>query len=163
MDFDHAFLAEMEKSLRGGSRVLMSPRHRQDLGSEFGRVASQGAVEVLEAWTNTITGRPTAISNARLEQLAKEYLPIEVTGDPIQYQMNRTQSGWILELINDQGVIKKRDEPAIIDSTAVARVSLKFKMRCKSATELRANRVHDNPSVLDLELKPGSVEFVELH
>jgi hypothetical protein len=138
----------------------MSPRHREALGSEFDRVARQGEVEVLQAWTNAITGRPTAISNARLQQLAQECLP---TGDAVQYEINRMPEGWILELINNQGVIKKRDQPAIIDPATVARVRLKCKPPFKSATELRSNRVHEKPGVLNLDLGPGAIEFVEFH
>lgn len=161
IEFDPAFLGELEKSLRRGSRVLMSARHRAVLGAEFERVAKHGEVVVLEAWTNNVTGRPAAISNARLAQLTQERLPIEISGDPIQYQINRTSRGWIVELINNAGVVKKKDQPAVIDSTAVARVRVKLKRPCESATELRAGRVHDNPGVLSLEISPGAVEFVE--
>jgi hypothetical protein len=161
IEFDNAFLGELEKALRRGSRVLMSPQHRDALGEEFRRVAGQGEVEVLEAWINPITGRPAAIPNIRLEQLSQKYLPIEITGDAIQYEINRTPNGWLVELINDRGVIKKPDQPPVTDASAVVRVSLKPKMPCKTATELRANRVHDNPGVLNLELGPGAVEFVE--
>jgi hypothetical protein len=161
IEFDNAFLGELEKALRRGSRVLMSSRHHEALGAEFQRFSQQGEVEVLEGWTNPATGRPTAISNARLEQLAREYLPFAVTGDAVQYAINRTPHGWLVELINNRGVIKKRDRPGIIDAGAVARVRLKSRIPCGTAKELRSNRVHDNPSVLDLELGPGAVEVVE--
>jgi hypothetical protein len=160
-EFDQAFLGELEKSLRRGSRVLMSPRHRDALGADFQRLVRQGEVEVLPPWTNSITGRPAAIPNDRLEQLAQEYLPVAVTGDPIQYEVNRTPQGWVVELINNRGVIKRRDQPAEIDPTAVARVRLESKVPCKSATEWRSNRRHPNPGVLSLEVGPGAVDFVE--
>jgi hypothetical protein len=161
IEFDQSFLAELEKSLRQGSRVLMSPRHREVLGAEFGRLARHGVVEVLQSWTNSATGRSAAISNARLERLAGEYLPIAITGDPIQYGINRTAKGWLVELINNQGVIKRRDQPTVVDPAAVARVKLRSKAASKIATELRANRLHENPGELLLEVGPGAVEFVE--
>ncbi|MCF7975483.1 MAG: hypothetical protein K9N55_16820, partial [Phycisphaerae bacterium] len=161
IEFDDAFLSELEKSLRRGSRVLMSPRHRETLGTEFERVSRQGDVEILEPWTHPVTGRPAAISNDRLSQLVQELLPIEITGDAIQYQVNRTARGWIVELVNNAGVTKTRNQPAVIDDTAVAHVQLKPRFPCKTATELRANRSHDHPGVLDLEIGPGAVEFVE--
>ena len=161
IEFDNAFLCELEKALRRGSRILMSPRHRDALGTEFGRVARQGTVEVLEPWTNTATSRPTAISNDRLKQLAQDFLPIEVTGDSIQYGINRTPSGWLVELINNRGVIKKPGEPAVTDATAVAQVRLKSKLRSKTARESRSGRVHENPGVLSLAVGPGAAEFVE--
>ncbi len=161
IEFDPAFLGELEKSLRRGSRVLMSARHRTVLGAEFQRLAQQGDVEVLESWTNSITGRPAAISNGRLARLAQDSLPIEISGDAIQYQVNRTSRGWIIELINNAGVIKKKDQPAVVDPNAIARVRLRFKLPCKSATELRANRMHENPNELEVSVGPGAVEFVE--
>ncbi len=161
IEFDPTFLGGLEKALWHGSRVLMSTHHRASLGADFDRLAKQGEVEVLDEWINPATGRSSAISNFRLAQLAQTHLPIEVTGDSIQYQINRTSHGWIVELINNQGVIKKRDQPAVVDGTAVARVRLKCKIPCKTATEFRSNRVHEKVGELDLEVGPGAVEFVE--
>ena len=161
IEFDNVFLGELEKSLRRGSRVLMSPRHRDALGAGFPRLLRQGDVEVLSSWTNPATGRPAAISNERLEQLAQTCLPLAITGDDIQYSINRTPHGWLVELINDRGVTKQRDQPAVIDPTAVARAQIKSRIPCKSATEWRSGHVHDKPGLLSLELGPGAVEFVE--
>jgi len=163
IEFTPAFLGELEKALRRGSRVLLSSRHRNALGVEFERLAKQGEVEVLDTWTNPATGRPTAIPNARLAQLPQTYLPIEINGDAVQYAINRIPQGWLLELINNQGVIKKRDQPAIIDATAVARVRLKAKVPCHSVVEWRRNRPHQPGDSFELELGPGAVEFVEFH
>ncbi len=161
MVFDTAFLGELEKSLRRGSRVLMSSRHRESLGAEFRRVAQQGEVEVLEPWTNSITGGSTTISNDRLQKLAQQYLPIEVSGDPVQYQINRIANGWVVELINNRGVIKRPDQPAVTDQTAIARVRLKPRVTCGSAKEWRSLVTHANPSLVEVELGPGGIEFVE--
>jgi hypothetical protein len=161
IEFDNAFLGELEKSLRRGSRVLMSPRHCDALAAQFARLRRHGEVEVLEQRINPATGRPAAISNDRLLKLALDYLPIRVEGDPIQYQVNRTARGWVVELINNEGVIKTRDQPAITVATAIARVRLTPKLPCQAATELRSNRVHDHLGVVNLEVGPGAVEFVE--
>ncbi len=161
IQFDHAFLGELEKSLRRGSRVLMSPRHCEALGSEFERLTRQGDVEVLEPWIHPATGRTTAISNARLAQLTLDALPIEITGDAIQYAVNRTPHGWVVELINNAGVVKKRDKPAVVDATAMVHVRLRFKLPCETAIEWRTGRIHSRPEVLNLNIGPGAVEFVE--
>jgi len=161
IEFDQSFLGELEKSLRRGSRVLMSAKHRKALGSDFERLARHGEVEVLEAWTNPVTSRTTAISNARLAQLARECLPLEISGDPIQYQIARTSRGWMVELINNSGVTKQKDQPAIVDAHAVARVTLKTSFPWKTAAELRSDRSHVNSGALKLEIGPGSVEYVE--
>jgi hypothetical protein len=161
IEFDNAFLGELEKALRRGSRVLMSPQHREALGEEFRRVARQGEVEVLESWTNPQTSRSAAISDSRLRRLAREALPVEVSGDPIQYQVNRTTNGWVIELINNGGVAKQPDQPAITDPSAVARVVLHPGIPCASAREWRSNRSYPKPEQLRLEVGPGQSAFVE--
>lgn len=161
MEFDPAFVGELEKSLRRGSRVLMAARHRMALGAEFERVTRQGDVEVLESWTNSATGRPAAISNARLARLAQDSLPIEISGDAIQFQINRTTRGWVVELVNNAGVIKQKDQPAVVDPNAIARVVLRPKIQCASAREWRSNRVYPKPEETRLEVGPGQSAFVE--
>lgn len=161
IEFEPAFLSELEKALRRGSRVLMSPRHREALGAEFGRIAQQGEVEVVEPWINPATGRPSAISDGRLRSLAQNYLPVEVTGDPIQFAINRIPGGWLVALINNRGVIKRGDQPAVVDPNGGVRVRLKVKVPCGVAREWRSGRTHSQPDGLDLELGPGAVEFVE--
>jgi hypothetical protein len=161
IDYSPAFLSALQQSLRRGSRVLISTRHRQALGAAFDRLARQGQVELLEPWTNPRTGRPTVIANDRLRDLVREHLPIEITGDPVQYQINRTANGWVVELINNRGVTKRPDQPAITDPTAVARVRLHPRGTFKQATEWRSMRTHDSTGHVEVELGPGAVEFIE--
>ncbi len=161
IEFDNSFLGELEKSLRRGSRVLLSPRHREALGKEYERLARQGDVETLEPWTNPTTGRPAAISNDRLADLARRYLPVEITGDPVQYQINRIPDGWLVEVINNQGVTKFPNKPAVIDPTAVARIRLQSKVPCRGAREWRTGKSYAQPGPISLELGPGAVQFVE--
>jgi hypothetical protein len=161
IEFDPAFLDALTQALRHGSRVLISVRHQKTLGAEFEVLKRQGRIEVLEPWMNPETGRSTAISDQALRGFMRKVLPIEVTGDPIQYQINRTESGWVVELVNNKGVAKKPAEPAIIDPQAVARVTLKPATRCASAVEWRSRRTHERPRQIELTLVPGSSEFVE--
>ena len=161
--FDPGFLGELEESLRRGSRVLIAPRHRDALGADFDRVVRQGKVEVLEPWTNPVTGRPGAISEERLKTLVRQFLPVEVTGDPVQYQINRIPSGWVVELINNRGVAKKPDQPAVTDPTAIARVQLKPRTACQSAQAWRSGKTDQSPVDVRVELGPGAIEYVEFH
>ncbi len=161
IEFDNAFLAELEKSLRRGSRVLMAPRHREALGQGFDRVARQGDLEVLDPWINPDTGAPAAISNERLKALAHEYLPFEITGDAVEFEVNRTRAGWVVEIINNRGVIKFPNKAAVIDPAAVARVRLQPKTPCRSANEWRSGKTHDKAGPIVIELGPGAVEYIE--
>ena len=161
IDFDHAFLGALEKSLRQGSKVLIAPRHRTLLGGEFNRLHRHGDIEVLETWMNPATGRPAAVSEERLQRITRDQLPVEVTGDPIQYQINRTPTGWAVELVNNRGVIKKPDQPAVVEPKAVAQVVLKPRMSCVSVREWRSGIETQLIRGVQVEVAPGGTEFVE--
>ena len=161
IEFDEALVSRLQKALGQGSKLLMGARHRQALGPLLSRLAGEMNVEVLEPWINDATGRPAAISARRLEQLVREYLPIEVSGDPIQYQINRTLHGWIVELVNNDGVIKRPDAAAVVDPAAVRRVLLSSRVPGTTVNEWRSGRRHSNTQRVQVDLGPGTVEFVE--
>jgi hypothetical protein len=161
IEFDPVFLEALTQALRHGSQVFISVRQQKTLGAEFQVLRHHGRIEVLEPWTNPKTRRSAAISDKALQRITSKLLPIEMTGDPIQYQVNRTETGWVVELINNNGVIKKPDRPAVIDAQAVARVSLKLASRCASAIEWRSHRTHERTKQVELSLAPGTSEFVE--
>jgi hypothetical protein len=161
IEFDDGLVTTLERALKQGRTVLLTPAHRDALGPRFVRLAKHNGLEVLEPWTNPATGRPSAISDSRLQRLAQDALPIQVLGDPIQYQVNRTARGWVIELINNAGVAKKPDQPAVVDPTAIARVVVTPKIRCVAAREWKSNRNYPQPGQLPVEVGPGSSVFVE--
>ena len=161
IEFGSEFIAKLERALKLGRKLLLSPAHQTALGSQFARLVKYPGVEVLQSWTNPVTGRLSVISNGRLDQLAHATVPIELSGDPIQYQINHTPNGWVVELINNNGVIKRGDQPAIIDANAIARVTLRPKGKCLSANEWKANRTYPNADEIHLEVGPGQSAFVE--
>jgi hypothetical protein len=121
----------------GGNRV--SADHQKAMKPEwFARLSQSPGLEILELWPHPATGRAAAISNERFQRLADETLPVTFSGDPVQYQVNRTVKGWVIERVNNAGVIKKPGEAAVTDPPAIARVILKPKFRCASAREWRS-------------------------
>lgn len=159
--FDAGFVGSLEKALDAGSRVLMAQRHRDALGEGYAALAKHGRIEVLDAWTNPETQRPAAVPNEVLAKLAAEYQPIEVAGDAIEYQINRTPKGWVVELINNRGVAKKRDQPAVVDPTAIARVRLIPRFKCSGIEAWRSGRSLDADGAVEVAVGPGATEFVE--
>jgi hypothetical protein len=160
--FDSAVVTKLEHALKQGSTLLLSPAQQTALGSQFARLATYPGTEVLPRWTNALTGRPAAISNSRLQHLAREFLPVEVSGDPIQYQINRTTRGWVVELINNAGVAKQPGQPAATDPSAIARVVVHPKVPCDSVREWRSDRAYVQPGEIRLDVGPGQSAFVEL-
>ncbi len=161
VDFTDTIVTRLEEALRRGSTVLLSEQHRAALGARFKLLAKQGRLEVLEPWINPATTRPAAISDQRLARLIREAQPIEVRGGAIQYQVNRTPTGWVVELVNNQGVTKQPDRPAVVHPDASVRVTLKPKLRLASAREWRSGRLYSKPKLVEISVAPGTTEFVE--
>ena len=126
--FDPQFVAGLFDTLRAGSTILLLPRHAEALGEDFARLQGTGDVEVLEVWDNPATERPAAIANDRLATLVEALQPIDVAGEAIQYQINRNAVGWVVELVNNKGIIKTRDKPVIVEleKTATVRLTPRF-------------------------------------
>ena len=161
ISFDVAFLTELENALRHGSQLLLHPRHVRALGYDFARLTQQGAVEVLPESFLPATGRPAAIAPDRLESLARHWAPVEITGDPVQYQFNRTRSSWVVELVNNRGVSKRGNQPAVIDASAVARVQLRPRFLATASTAWRSGKRFQPTETIHVELGPGTTEFIE--
>jgi hypothetical protein len=161
IEFDESLITKLESVLRRGGRLLLSTAHQKALGANFARLAKYPGTELLQPWINPQTGRSAAISEARLRRLANETLPVEVSGDAIEYEINRTAGGWVVELVNNNGVKKKPDQPATVDAAAVARVVLRLKTVCSLAKEWRSSHTYPNPTNLHLEVGPGQSAFIE--
>ena len=161
INFDGACLSELGFALKQGRKVLFGPAHKLALGDRFARLAKHAGAETLQAWTNPATGRAGAISDSRLRDLADQVCPVHVTGDPVQYAVNRNGKGWVVEIVNDNGVAKKPDQPATTEPSAIAHVSLRPRIKTSSAREWRSSRVWPDPREVRLEVGPGQNAFVE--
>ncbi len=161
-EFDGRFVANLFDALRAGRRLMLHERHAKALGADFERLKGTGSVEVLETWTNPATNRPAAVSNDRLAALRDSLLPVRVTGDPVQYQVNRTTSGWIVELVNNEGVVKKPTEAAVTDESKVAHVTVTPRISVSAASLLRAGKKLALTPSVSLSIPPGETRFVVL-
>jgi len=162
--FDVDFTQQLLHAVRKGSTLLLHPRHVKTLSDDFDRLKVAGTVEVLETWINLKTNRESAISNERLTRLNINYLPVSVKGDPVQYQINRNQRGWVIELINNEGIIKKPDKPAIINTDRLAKVNLLPRIPVRSAYKWSWPKDIELAMVwpIPITIGPGESVFVEL-
>jgi len=146
----------------GGSRILLHPRHVEALGPElFAKLDKTTMIEVLEPWINPDTQRSAAISRERLRQIETDTLPIGLTGDPVQYQINRNQNGWVIEVINNDGVVKEGSKPAVVHQQVIARVKLTPRFAWKQATEWETVGALAQGESVNLAIPPGESRFVE--
>lgn len=160
-EFDGLFVKSLFDAVRAGSTLLIHRRHAEALGADLARLQGTGTVEILEPWTNPDTGKSAAISNERLAALVADYSPITIEGDPIQYQINRNGAGWVVELVNNDGVIKTKDQPAIVVPEKVARVRLNPKFTFAKAQQWTAGEPVEIDPAREVIVPPGETVFVE--
>ena len=164
ISFDRDFTERLIQAAHRGCRLLLHQRHAQALGDDLDLLRRAGKIEVLEDEVNPPTMQRRAISNDHLAQLSAQYLPIRVTGDPIQYQINRNRCAWVIELINNQGIIKKPDQPALVEPQKSAQVELWPRTPIQSvsqwsqAQDIALGAVVPIPVTVD----PGESVFLEL-
>jgi hypothetical protein len=113
-------------------------------------------------WTNPVTDRPAAIPGTRLAQLVGEHLPLAVEGSPVQYQINQTCRGWVIELVHNGGVIKNPDQPAAVDPSSVAHVLLRPRMAVRTARVWSLDEELPLCHPLAVTVPAGESVFVEL-
>ena len=162
--YDSFFILALEKALQGGSQLLLSECQRNALGKRsLARLIECGDVVMLESWINPRTKRPAAISSERLKIIAAKHFPILIEGDPVLSQINRKKSGWVLEIVNNDGVTKFPTKPVAIDHSAVAHVTLKPSLPFSKIVEWRSGRqLALVDQAISLKIGPGKTVFWNL-
>jgi hypothetical protein len=162
LEFGPGFVRELETALASGSRLLLRDRHVKALTPEaWDRLRKAGVAEVLAESVDPVTGRPAAIPEDRLRRLAEETLPVAVEGDPIQYQINRNRRGWVVELVQNDGVAKTGRTPARVFPERVAKVRLIPRFGATPAREWMTGRSWTGAERVEIEVPPGETRFVE--
>jgi len=93
-------------------------------------------------------------------------LPIEVRGD-VEYLLNRTASGWLVTIFNNNGVYKPQQGLARVDHSAVVVATVNAPTTIHRATDWTSGRTLEvqrlnGQSSMRLSLAPGAVAIVAL-
>lgn len=92
----------------------------------------------------------------------RELLPVRVAGDPVEYQVNRTDGSWVVELVNHRGLIKHPTRPAVLDPSAVATVLVTPRAAVAEAREwITGARLAPEPPIR-VVVPAGGTAFLEL-
>jgi hypothetical protein len=160
---DHEFLPttrrRLERYLDGGGRLVLGTHQAAQL--DDASWLKRPEVQILDLGKgNTPEGKATLA--ASLRALADRYLPVTVTGD-IQYLINRTADGWVVGLINNEGITKKGIGPVVIDPDKTQNVTLTLKTgRIKTANEWRTEKSLDAAdNAVRITVPPGEIRIVE--
>jgi hypothetical protein len=87
---------------------------------------------------------------------------VRVTGD-VEYLINRNSRGWVVTLINNNGVYKPQQGMAQVDRTAKVTATISELGGFLSAQEwITEKKLNIERNSVSIELNPGGIAIVEL-
>ena len=105
--------------------------------------------------------RMTPFAAHMLAHVFNHATPVKVAGD-VEYLINRTANGWVVTLINNNGVFKPQQGLAQVDRTAYVNVTIALRDgKVQSATDWITDRAL-KPDNVTVSIAPGAVAIVEL-
>jgi hypothetical protein len=105
--------------------------------------------------------RMTPFAAHLLAHVFTDATPVKVTGD-VEYLINRTANGWVVTLINNNGVFKPQQGLAQVDRKAYVNVAIGLRNgQIQSATDWVTGHALP-PENLTVQIAPGGVAVVEL-
>lgn len=111
--------------------------------------------------------RLTPFAAHLLAHLFSDATPVSVNGD-VEYLVNRTPRGWVVTLINNNGVVKPQQGMAEVDRSASVEVSVSLKGRGigqanEWTTDMRLDVSRGSgQSGVKVKIAPGGIRIVEL-
>jgi len=106
--------------------------------------------------------RITPFAAHMLAHVFGDAVPVKVTGD-VEYLINRTSHGWVVTLLNNNGVFKTQQGMAQVDRSAYVTATITLPgQQIQSATEWTSDKSLDVNNV-SLQIAPGSLAIVAIH
>jgi hypothetical protein len=107
--------------------------------------------------------RVTPFAAHMLAHVFADATPVRVSGD-VEYLINRTDNGWIVTLLNSNGVYKTQQGMAEVDRNAYVNVAIALRgEKIQAASEwLSDAALKADANGVNLHIAPGGVAIVEL-
>lgn len=107
--------------------------------------------------------RMTPVAAHMLAHVFADATPVKVTGE-VEYLINRSANGWIVTLLNNNGVFKTQQGMAHVDRIAYVNPTISLPGRqIQSATEWTSdNALKPEGDRVSIRIAPGGVAIVEL-
>jgi hypothetical protein len=107
--------------------------------------------------------RVTPFAAHMLAHVFADATPVRVSGD-VEYLINRTDNGWIVTLLNSNGVYKTQQGMAYVDRNAYVNVAIALRgEKIQAASEwLSDAALKADANGVNLHIAPGGVAIVEL-
>jgi len=145
--------------LKGATALITAPS-----GGPLVTVNKVGKGNVVFAAVPDLLGedeRMTPFAAHMLAHVFVDAVPVKVTGD-VEYLINRTGNGWIVTLLNNNGVFKTQQGMAQVDRSAYVTATITLP-GIQSATEWTSDTpVKVDNGNLTVRIAPGSLAIVEI-
>ncbi len=156
---DHEFLPKTVDTLKSyvadGGELCLTQFHADQLGATFTELQRVGTVQLFDNTSNA--GRLRL-----LKHLRDTYVPVDVSGR-MEYLINRTPRGWVVGLVNNEGVTKGNLTATKVDHSKAQTVTVRLRVgTVKSAEEWYTEmplKVADN--AVKVFVPAGEVRIVE--
>jgi hypothetical protein len=150
--------------LKGASSVMLTAN-----GDSLVTINKVGKGSVIFSALPDLLGedeRVTPFAAHLLAHVFTDATPVKVSGD-VEYLINRTDSGWVVTLLNNNGVYKPQQGMATVDRSAYVKVTIGLRNeQILSATEWTSGgslKVDSGqPPSINLQIAPGGIAVVEL-
>jgi hypothetical protein len=151
--------------LKGASPLIVS-----DSGDPLVTVNKVGSGSVVFAALPDLLGEDERVTPFAVHMLAHVFAdasPIKVSGD-VEYLINRNSEGWLVTLINNNGVYKPAQGMAQVDRSAVVTVTINIPSpEIKTAIDWVSEKSievksQQGGSIVSVSILPGGVSIVQL-
>jgi hypothetical protein len=106
--------------------------------------------------------RMTPFAAHLLAHVFADAAPLKVKGD-VEYLINRTENGWVVTLLNNNGVLKPQQGMAQVDRSAYVTATITLPSQIKKAIEWTSDTVlTTNGETLRVQIPPGGLAIVEI-
>ncbi len=130
-------------------------------GKTFSKAkCGRGMVLVYSEDTN---GESGALFNL-VSAIRDEVVPFKISGE-VQSLFNRTESGWMVALVNNSGITKQYNDPPVIDASAVQRCAIRYTGKEKVITAALCTPDGEEllePKDIMLAIPPGEVRVIRI-
>lgn len=156
---EHEFLPETTSALQSyvkhGGELFLTQTQADQIGAAMAEGKAAGRVHVYDSDTRESR-------EALLRRLQEKYVPVAV-GGKIEYLVNRTPTGWVVGLVNNEGVTKDNLTATKVDRSKDQTVAVRLKAgTAKAAKEWCNDQILDmRNNTVSVGVPAGEVRIVE--
>lgn len=101
-----------------------------------------------------------------MKEISRQALPVAVEGS-VEYLENKTENGWLITLINNNGVYKKADQPPEIKPEEASTITMTYGKTPNKIIERLAGspvdwKMEKSECKIKVALPPGEVKVIEI-